>query len=56
MVLCWWCNINIEDKNPVYKIRKKEYCPAPAAVYVRHAQGTPLGFWNGVDWKALVKY
>ena len=22
---------------------------------LRHAQGTPPGFWNGVDWRALVK-
>ena len=28
--------------------------PAPLS-YVRHAQGTPPGFWNGLDCRALVK-
>ena len=38
-------------------IRKEEYRPATtSAVYVCDAQTNPPGFWNGVDWIALVEY
>ena len=38
-----WCN-------PILDTRISVLCPS-----VGNAQTTPPGFWNGVDWRALVK-
>ena len=34
---------------------KTQGCPSFSRMYVRNAQGTLPGFWNGVDWRVLVK-
>ena len=38
-------------------IRHKDFfrLPPPSFFVLRHAQGTPQGFFNGLDWRALVK-
>ena len=36
-------------------IRHKDFLLCPPAYVLRQAQGTPQGFCNGLDWRALVK-
>ena len=35
-------------------IRHMIFCMS-VRLYVRHAQTTPIGFWNSVEWTLLVK-
>ena len=39
----------------LYIIQKTQGFLFVCLSFVRHAQTTPTGFWNGVDWRALVK-
>ena len=36
-------------------IRHEDFLRPSSFVLLRHAQGTPPGFWNGLDWRALVE-
>ena len=39
----------------LYYAKSIQYQTQEIPCVLRHTQGAPTGFWNGVDWRALVR-
>ena len=42
------------DKHNIWALRHEDFL-CPFVLLLRHARTTPPGFWNGLDWRALVE-
>ena len=51
-LVCWVTCLTVILKN---YIRHKDFGLSYVCLFIR-LKGPPLGFWNWVDWRALVKY